>query len=95
MESAQSHSPAIRKTDARALLSKDWLAVWVGGVIIALVLIGVRPGIARFAWSGAADLPGVVFAADNVLPALQLGVLLLTPAAVGARRLCGIRRDRP
>ena len=74
----------------RSLVSEDWLAVWIGSGIIALVLLGVRPEIARFGWSGPDDLFGIVLAPDNLSRWLQLGVLLLLPAAVGAR-LMGAR----
>ena len=73
-----------------SLVSEDWLAVWIGSGIIALVLLGVRPEIARFGWSGPDDLFGTVLAPDNLSRWLQLGVLLLLPAAVGAR-LMGAR----
>ena len=40
----------------RLPLGEDWLAVWLGGFSIAIVLAGVRPALPAFAWAGAADL---------------------------------------
>ena len=69
----------------RSLVSEDWLAVWIAAAIIALVIAGVRPDAPQFGWGGAADLATTVFAAANVWRWLQLGVLILIPAAIGAR----------
>jgi len=33
------------------LRSEDWMAVWLGFVIIAAVLLGVRPPLPRFGWA--------------------------------------------
>ena len=33
------------------LRSEDWMAVWLGFVIIAAVLLGVRPPLPRFSWA--------------------------------------------
>jgi uncharacterized membrane protein YadS len=33
------------------LRSEDWMAVWLGFVIIAAVLLGVRPSLPRFSWA--------------------------------------------
>lgn len=68
-------------------VNEDWVAVWIGGAIIALVVAGVRLDAPQFAWSGGADLGNTVFAAGNFGRWLQLGVLMLIPAAVGARVL--------
>ena len=85
-----SASEAAEPKPARSLVSEDWLAVWIGSVIIALVLLGVRPEVARFGWRGPDDLFGTVLAPGNLSRWLQFGVLLLVPAAVGAR-LMGAR----
>ena len=66
------------------------MAVLVGGLIILVVLAGVRLDAPRFGWSAAADLPATILAASNVSRWLQLGLLLLVPAAAGAR-LMGVR----
>jgi uncharacterized integral membrane protein (TIGR00698 family) len=65
-------------------VSEDWLAVAIAGVIIALVLIGVRPSSARFGWSDPQELAGAVLSAGNLWNLLQLALLLLFPAAAGA-----------
>ena len=33
------------------LRSEDWMAVWLGFVIIAVVLLGLRPPLPRFSWA--------------------------------------------
>ncbi len=80
-------SPVAEQAPAGAFTNEDWPAVWIGSAIILLVVAGVRPEVPRFGWSAAADLSTTVFAPANVSRWLQLGVLLLVPAAVGARLL--------
>jgi uncharacterized membrane protein YadS len=70
-------------TPSRPVISEDWLAVAIGALLIMLVLAGVRPATARFAWATPGDL-ATVFSADNLARSLQLGILLMIPAAGGA-----------
>jgi uncharacterized membrane protein YadS len=39
------------KNGLTLLRSEDWMAVWLGFVIIAAVLLGVRPSLPRFSWA--------------------------------------------
>src|SRR5215813_9874917 len=39
------------KSGLTLLRSEDWMAVWLGFVIIAAVLLGVRPPLPRFSWA--------------------------------------------
>ena len=39
---------------------EDWLAVWLGGVILLLILAGVRPVVPALRWSDAASLTGLL-----------------------------------
>src|SRR6266545_2302664 len=39
------------KTRSSVLRSEDWLAVWLGFLIIILVLAGLRPDLPRFRWA--------------------------------------------
>lgn len=80
-------SPVAEKAPAGAFTNEDWPTVWIGSAIILLIVVGVRPDVPRFGWSAAADLSTTVLSAANVSRWLQLGVLLLVPAAVGARLL--------
>ena len=82
--------PGVDPESTRSSINEDWVAVWIAAAIIALVIAGVRPDAPRFGWGGAADLVATVFAAANVSRWLQLGVLVLVPAAIGAR-LMGAR----
>jgi uncharacterized integral membrane protein (TIGR00698 family) len=57
-------------------LGEDWLAVWLGGASIAIVLAGVRPALPAFVWTGAADLTGTVFGPQNLTNLLIAGALV-------------------
>lgn len=65
-------------------LSEDWLAVLVGGALIALVLVGIRPSLPRFAWGTDASPASALVSLPNVSRAFQVGVLVLAPLIVGA-----------
>ena len=42
---------AENKNGLTLLRSEDWMAVWLGFVVIAAVLFGVRPPLPRFSWA--------------------------------------------
>jgi uncharacterized membrane protein YadS len=65
-------------------VGEDWLSVFIGAALIVLVLMGVRPSVPRYGWAAAADLAGTVLSADNIWRSLQIGLLLMIPAAAGA-----------
>jgi uncharacterized integral membrane protein (TIGR00698 family) len=65
-------------------ISEDWMAVVIGVALIALVLLGLRPGLPRFAWSSGSALAIDVLSASNIQDLLGLGALLLVAATVGA-----------
>jgi uncharacterized integral membrane protein (TIGR00698 family) len=67
-------------------VNEDWLAVWIAGAIILLVLVGIAPAAPRAAWADLGDL-AAVFSAGNLGRVVQICILLLIPAAVGARLL--------
>jgi len=70
--------------ERQPLVSEDWLAVYVGAALIALVLVGVRPAMPRFAW-GTSDTPvGQLVAADNIARTVQTVLLVLGPVIAGA-----------
>jgi len=64
-------------------LGEDWLAVWLGGFSIAIVLAGMRPALPAFAWAGAADLTGTVFGLRNLTNMLMAGALIGILASAG------------
>lgn len=82
--------PGVDPELTRSSINEDWIAVWIGAAVIALVIVGVRPDVPRFGWGGTADLTATVFAPANVLRWLQVGLLVLVPAAIGTR-LMGAR----
>lgn len=68
-------------------IGEDWLAVLVGGILIALVLVGVRPSLPRFAW-GAAGAPALALVSiSNLSRAVQIALLVLVPLTIGASLL--------
>lgn len=69
---------------ARPVISEDWLAVLIAAVTIILVLGGVRPAMPAVAWESGAELSGRALSPDNIIRAVQVGLLLLIPAAAGA-----------
>jgi len=70
--------------ERQPLISEDWLAVFVGAALIALVLAGVRPAMPRFAW-GTAETPiAQLVAADNLARTVQTVLLVLGPVIAGA-----------
>ena len=78
------HPEAATARERQPLVSEDWLAVLVGAALIALVLVGVRPAMPRFAW-GAPDAPvAQLIASDNVARTVQTVLLVLGPLIVGA-----------
>jgi uncharacterized integral membrane protein (TIGR00698 family) len=70
--------------ERQPLVTEDWLAVFVGAALIALVLAGVRPAMPRFAW-GTPDTPvAQLVAADNIARTVQTVLLVLGPVIAGA-----------
>ena len=70
--------------ERQPLVGEDWLAVFVGAALIALVLAGVRPAMPRFAW-GTAETPiAQLVAADNLARTVQTVLLVLGPVIAGA-----------
>jgi uncharacterized integral membrane protein (TIGR00698 family) len=70
--------------ERRPLINEDWLAVLVGGLLIALVLIGVRPAHPRFAWGTPQAPLGALVSADNIARSAQMVLLVLGPVVAGA-----------
>ena len=73
------NSPLIR--------SEDWVSVWLGAALILLAIVGVRPVLPSFSWSGGS--PTGLLSADNVLAAVLLGLLLMALSAIGLRLMGG------
>ena len=72
---------------ASSLRSEDWTAVWLGGALILLIVVGVRPVVPGFSWSS--GRVGDVFSSGNVVAAALLGVLLMIVSAGGIRLMGG------
>ena len=78
--------------EARAgelLRSEDWLSVWMGSAIIALVVVGVRPAGAGLSCSD--GLSGL-FAPGNLAATVGVGAALLVLCLIGVRLMDGSAR---
>lgn len=84
VESSAATTTESKPVGSKPIVGEDWLAVWIGAVLIVLALVGVQPALPRFGWASPAELVGTVLTIDNVWRSVQLGVLLLVPAAAGA-----------
>jgi len=74
----------VSERERQPLVSEDWLAVFVGAALIALVLVGVRPAMPRFAW-GTPETPiAQLVAGDNLARTVQTVLLVLGPVIAGA-----------
>jgi uncharacterized integral membrane protein (TIGR00698 family) len=69
----------------RPALGEDWLAVWLGGLSIAIVLAGFRPALPAFAWTSPADLTDTVFGLPNLAKVLLAGAVLGILTSAGVR----------
>ncbi|MBM3769844.1 MAG: putative sulfate exporter family transporter [Acidimicrobiia bacterium] len=79
-----SAEPRTLEAERPPLIGEDWLAVLIGGAMIALVLVGLRPAMPRFAWgSETAPLSGLT-ALPNLTRIAQIALLVLGPVLVGA-----------
>jgi len=66
------------------LIGEDWLTVLVGGALIVLVLVGLRPVLPRFSWGAAGASLADVVNVPNLARTAQLGMLVLVPLIAGA-----------
>ncbi len=62
--------------------TEDWTAVWVGGAMLAAILLGYRPGLPSLKWAAAGDIASV-FGPANLLTWLGIGAVLLIFALAG------------
>ena len=65
------------------LRSEDWVAVWTGGALILIVLVGIRPSVPTFSWGP--DLAGRFAWLDTLGLTAVLGVLLLVLCGAAMR----------
>lgn len=78
--------PALQAAAAQsqAAIGEDWLAVLVGGALIALVLAGFRPALPRFAWGTASAGFAALVGPVNLARTGGIAVLILLPVIAGA-----------
>ncbi len=69
--------------------SEEWIAVWWGFLILALVLAGVRPPLPNYKWTGDAALLSNIFSAENISRSLLLGLFYWALSAIAIRLMGG------
>jgi uncharacterized integral membrane protein (TIGR00698 family) len=77
----------VAAAQGQALIGEDWLAVLIGGVLIALVAGGLGPVLPRFAWGAPSAGLDAVVGASNLARSASIAGLVLGPLAVGAALL--------
>ena len=65
--------------------SEDWVSVWVGGALIVLILVGVRPVMPSFSWRDGSLAQ--TLSPANLGAVLVVGLLLLTISAAGIKAM--------
>lgn len=75
---------ALTQAPATPRISEDWMAVAIGGALLALVLLGLRPGLPQFAWTSTQSLLVGVLSATSLASTFALATVLLVTAAAGA-----------
>lgn len=82
-----------------SLLSEDWLAVWLGGILITSVLVlapwlrSIGFTIPTYSWTSGQDLASKVLTTGNLLLMVEIGLVLFVFAALGVSVLGGsVRR---
>jgi uncharacterized integral membrane protein (TIGR00698 family) len=87
---SEEKTPQLPVTKKRLNLTEDWLAVFIGGAIIAtflfLAVTGVSTGFAipNYKWDTVADLYGKVLSAANLLLIGKIGIIFLALASAGS-----------
>ena len=71
--------------------SEDWVSVWLGAAVILLVVVGVRPDLPSFTWSGRS--PGELLSVEQIMGALLVGLLLMVLSGMGIRLMGGEPRS--
>jgi uncharacterized integral membrane protein (TIGR00698 family) len=82
----QPHDAVVTNSTAAGfawLRSEDWLAVWLGFLVIALVLAGVQAEMPTFRWSSTSDLTARVLTSENLGKAAQAALTVFLLAAIG------------
>ena len=74
--------PATRERPLAWWATEDWLAVWIGAVVLVLILLGAAPSLPGLRWSNATSL-AALFTAGVLGPWLIAGVGAWLLSAVG------------
>ena len=80
------------KSGSTLLRTEDWVAVWLGFLLIVLVLVGVRPEVPKFRWAMGGDAGatlGAVLSSVNLGRAAVIGLGFLVLSAIGIALMGG------
>ena len=80
------------KSGSTLLRTEDWVAVWLGFLLIVLVLAGVRPEVPKFRWAVGGDAGatlGAVLSSVNLGRAAVIGLGFLALSAIGIALMGG------
>ncbi len=76
----------MNKSGSSLLRTEDWVAVWLGFLLIVLILVGVRPEVPKFRWAVGGDAGatlGAVLSNANLARAVVIGLGFLVLSAIG------------
>lgn len=76
-------APKEPEAPARTGLNEDWLAVWLGFLIIGAALVGLRLDMPAFRWATENDLIEKVLGAENLPRLSMVSVVIFLIACVG------------
>lgn len=74
----------MKNTEKPLLANEDWIAVIIGCIIIAAVLVGFKPSLPAAGWSSMPELTGKVLSAENLLKFLIIFLILQSGNALAA-----------
>ena len=69
------------------IATEDWVSVWLGGGLILLVLVGVRPAVPDFSWTAGQVTDALSW--GDLAAAMLTGLILMAVSAAGVRLMGG------
>jgi uncharacterized membrane protein YadS len=82
----------MNKSGSSLLRTEDWMAVWLGFLLIVLIVVGVRPEVPKFRWAVGGDAGptlGAVLSSANLARAVVIGLAFLVLSSIGVALMGG------
>ena len=82
----------MNKSGSSLLRTEDWMAVWLGFLLIVLIVVGVRPEVPKFRWVVGGDAGptlGAVLSSANLARAVVIGLAFLVLSSIGVALMGG------